>query len=286
VTTATKPLSDHGTPARGNGVHGGRLPCRCQPCALAVRAARKRRKVYRQLGKPALIDATPARNRLILLHHTMCWRTLAAAAKGDPRNLQLIYRGDRPQITRTTHNKIMAVPLPATADATLYVDATGTRRRIQALQAGGHSYQAIADAVGSTRWRVNVIADGKQPTVRQHMAQRIADAYDLLARQAPAANGFTVRSRNNAAAKGWLAADFWDDVERIDDPDFDPSAVAGEAPKYMRLGEDALWLRDLGFTRHQIADRLGESVDYMDQIIRRYVTATSPTSADNERAAA
>lgn len=273
MTTATRPVPDHGTPARGNGVHGGRPPCRCQPCTLAVRAARKRRKVYRQLGKPALIDATPARNRLILLHQTMCWRTLAVATKGDPRNLQLIYRGDRPQITRSTHDKIMAVPLPATADAFLYVDATGTRRRIQALQAGGHSYQAIADAVGSTRWRINVIADGKQPTVRQHMAQRIADAYDQLAHQTLAANGFTARSRNNATAKGWPGADFWEDVERIDDPTFDPAAIAGEAPKFMRLGEDALWLRAQGYDRHQVAARLGEKAGYIDQIVKRYRAA-------------
>lgn len=258
MSTATKPLPEHGTPARGNGVHGGRPPCKCEPCVLAIRAVRKRRKVLRQLGRPALIDATPVREHLILLHRTMCWRILTAATGCDDRNLVAIYRGAQAQVTRTTHVKIMAVQPAAEPGQTLYVDATPSRRRIQAMQCIGHSYRAIAEASRSTDTRIHLIADG-QPTVRKAVADRIAAAYRQLAYQAPGFDRFTSRTRNNAIAKGWVGPLAWDG--NIDDPAAQPDTTgigATVLPKRDNLRNDEIkHLAGFQLPLHEIAKRVG-----------------------------
>lgn len=259
--TATKPLPDHGTPARANGVHGGRPPCYCEPCRFAIRAARKRRKVNRELGRPALIDATPARDHLTLLHRTMCWRTLAASTTCDASNLMAIYRGDNSQITRATHRKIMAVQPTTEPDSTVCVDATPSRRRIQALQAVGHPYRVIARASGCTDTRLSLIAEG-QPTVRKAVADRIADAYRQLAYKAPTFDRHTSRTRNNAAAKGWHGPLAWDEVT-INDPAATPDTDNPPDPDLKRdelaeLRRDEIWL--LATARlddEEIATRIG-----------------------------
>lgn len=255
MSTATKKLPAHGTYARANGSPGYREACLCDRCVPVKLTTRKRHSVNRQLGRAARIDATPARKRLILLHNTMCWRTLGIATGCDASNLMLIHNGTRTQITRTTHDKIMAVRPAAKPDLTVYVDVTGTRRRIQAMQAIGHSFAVIAEAAGTTRWRVGLIADGHQPTVSQAIADRIADAYRHLSRRPAPFNRSTNRSRNHAATNGWHGPLAWG--SDINDPTAKPD-----------MGDDSsaptgpIVLRPCGTTAaHRRHLRRGEPVD-------------------------
>jgi hypothetical protein len=62
------------------------------------------------------------------------------------------------------------------------------------------------------------------------------------------------------------------------------AAKAAAAGRGNAIAEDALWLRDQGYTRHQVADRLGESIDYIDQSVKRYRAALN--AAEAEQAAA
>jgi hypothetical protein len=281
VTTEPRPIPAHGTYARANGSPGYRKPCKCDACVQKRRVVRKRLNVNRQLGRPNLVDATPARQHLDLLRQDMSWPGIAEATGCNRDTLAEIHNGTKTRITSVTHRKILAVRPGTQRTGTLCIDATGTRRRIQALQTEGHSLGTIAAAVDTTRWRIGLIAAG-QATVTQAIADRIADAYREFS-TTPAPNDRTAaRARSTAAAKNWHGRDFWDDVDRIDDPDFDPASLT-EPPKYMRLGEDALWLREQGYTRKQIAHRLGESVDYIDQSIKRYLAATG--TADEQAVA-
>ncbi|MGW1744514.1 hypothetical protein ACWCRD_02630 [Streptomyces sp. NPDC002092] len=210
----TKSLPAHGTYARGNGAPGYREPCKCDPCWQAMRRSRKQYNVNRQLGRPGLIDATPARERLALLKQTMTWGQIASATGCEPGNLHRIADGRRTQIRRGTLNQILAVhPEPPAPGK--YLDATGTCRRIRALRVIGYSAKVIAEAAGSAEVRIQLIGGGGQPTVRQHLAEKIAKVFvDLHDTPAPAGRSAT-RTRNHAVANGWAPPGAWDD---IDDP--------------------------------------------------------------------
>lgn len=217
---ATKTLPAHGTYARGNGSPGYRPPCYCEPCVIAKRKARKRSKVNRQLGRSAFVDASPAREHITMLHKSMSWSSISSATGVDDRSLCLIYDGRRTRIARATHVKIMAVAVPTTVDAWIYVDATGSIRRLRALMAIGHSGRVIAERADTSQARIHKIASGVQPTIRRHLADRIAQAYQQLAYQMAPQNRFTTRVRNDAARKKWHSPIAWDDD--IDDPNAKP----------------------------------------------------------------
>ena len=210
----TKTLPAHGTYARGNGAPGYREPCKCGPCYKAMRRGRKKYIVNRQLGRPGLVDATPARQRLNELKATMTWGQICQAAGCESRNLKLIADGRRTQIRRSTLTGILAVQAEKPASGK-YLDATGTRRRIQALRAIGWSAKAIAEAAASAEARIQLISTGEQPTVRQSLAEKITKVFVEL-HQTPAPTGRSAtRTKNHAVANGWAPPAAWDD---IDDP--------------------------------------------------------------------
>ncbi len=259
MSTATKPVPEHGTPARGNGVHGGRPPCKCEPCVLAIRAARKRRKVHRELGRPALIDAAPARERLLILRRDMTWASIALASACDASNLVRIALYERTEINRTTHNKIMAIVATPSTDRGQCIDATGTVRRIRALKVIGHSYRVIAETAGSTSMRMLHIAEGRQPTVRQWIADGVADAYRRLAYRLPPEGRCASRTRNLAAAHDWAGPLAWDG--NIDDPNAvpDTTGVGSDGPRTRdNLRNDEIkHLAGFQLPMHEIAKRVG-----------------------------
>lgn len=210
MTTAPKPLPPHGTYARANGCPGYRPPCHCEPCTTTRRAKKKQERVNRQLGRTAHCDPTAARQRLDELRQTMGWNDIAKAVDTSAAHLREIANGRVPRIKKTTHSKIMAVrPTPTGG---LYVDATGTIRRLRALQAIGHSLDTLAAACGTHKSRIQPLVQGR-PRLRQKVAERVKHAYETLARQP----GTSARPRNRAAAEGWAPPGAWDD-DTIDDP--------------------------------------------------------------------
>ncbi|NUP18353.1 MAG: hypothetical protein HOZ81_20170 [Streptomyces sp.] len=217
MTATVKPLPAHGTYARGNGAPGYREPCKCEPCHKAMRRGRKQHHVNRQLGRPGLIDAAPARQRLNQLTPTMTWGQICEATGCESRNLQLIADGRRTQIRRSTHDRIMAVKLQAPAPGK-YVDSTGLCRRLRALRAIGWSALAIAEKASSAEARIQKICSGTQPTVRQVLAEKLLKVYAELS-QTPAPTGRSAtRTKRHAAANGWAPPGAWDD-DTIDDPE-------------------------------------------------------------------
>ncbi|MFF7022970.1 hypothetical protein ACFY97_18455 [Streptomyces klenkii] len=209
-----RPLPAHGTYARANGSPGYREPCKCDPCVLKMRAKRKQQKINRQLGRPARMDASQARNRLLKLNKTMGWNDIAAAAGCSHRHLYLIATGKVPQINRGTHNKIMAARQGVSGG--IYIDPTGSIRRVRALQAIGHTLKTIAETAGSAESRIQPLAAGC-PLMRRKLADKVARAYKVLADKP----GSSTRSKNRAAAAAWAPPGAWDD-DTIDDPTAHP----------------------------------------------------------------
>jgi DNA-binding XRE family transcriptional regulator len=94
------------------------------------------------------------------------------------------------------------------------VPAIGTRRRIQALMAMGHSGTVIAQALGVTAQAVHKIETGTSPSVFAATAERVAEAYERLCMTLP--TGYhRNRVRNRAARLGYAPPLAWDN---IDDP--------------------------------------------------------------------
>lgn len=139
---------------------------------------------------------------------------IAAAAGMSTRHLETILaNGTQRHVSPTLAGQIFAVRVRLTPRS--LVDATGTRRRLRALQAIGWPHHIIAE-----RLSVDVSLPGKWATGRRVMqanAARVAALYDELSMSA----GPCGRSRAAATRNGWPSPLAWDD-ETIDDPAAQP----------------------------------------------------------------
>jgi len=96
------------------------------------------------------------------------------------------------------------------------IDATGTRRRLQALVAVGWSTYRLADELGRHRRMVEIWMHADR--VRPETAQRVAELYDRLCmRPGPCA-----RARQAAKQRNWPPPLAWDEGA-LDDPDASPN---------------------------------------------------------------
>jgi hypothetical protein len=105
-------------------------------------------------------------------------------------------------------------------------DATGSRRRLQALAAIGWSSLEVKEASGVSNGFLSAVRAGHHETLRPFFADKIAEAYDSLSMRV----GPSTRARNLAQRKGWVPPLAWDDDE-IDDP-----AAKPHTPKDVRIG--------------------------------------------------
>lgn len=99
------------------------------------------------------------------------------------------------------------------------VDNTGTRRRIQALAAIGHSVPDIATHAGVSHRTLNGL--DRTTRVTPAIARAIAETYETLC-MTPATHPYALRNRRIAARKGWPPPLAWDD---IDNPHEQPKGV-------------------------------------------------------------
>lgn len=212
--------------------------CRCLPCASAnsnYEVERVRRIAY---GRPAYVDAGPAREHVrALMAAGLGWKRVAERANvANGVMTKLLYgeqsRGTPPsrRIRPDTAARILAVTADRLADGQV-VDGTGTRRRLQALVVAGWPQARLAERLGMNPANFGPLILGQRnPTVAT--ARRMAVLYDELWDTAPApANrwerGASNRARRNALARGWVPALAWDE-DTIDDPTAAPAVTADE----------------------------------------------------------
>ena len=146
------------------------------------------------------------------------------------------------------------------------VDATGTRRRIQALAANGWPLTWLSARLGLSS---DVMGARLGRTyVTPETAEQVRRLYDDLWDVAPPAStrdekGATSRARTFARRHGWVPPLAWDDdagPHGIDNPHATP--VLGSEPRTMgprpsvRV-EDVEWLASCGATADGIAHQLG-----------------------------
>lgn len=145
------------------------------------------------------------------------------------------------------------------------VDATGTKRRIQALLALGWTLREIGEESGgyTKNWAHLIL---KQDIVVSTTAAKIDGAFERLCMTVPI-GPYRVRTRNRARHNGWLPPLVWND---IDDPDEQPTAGRDHS-HYLSAELVSEWdhLRRSGESIEQAARQLGVSVGAIEKAIER-----------------
>lgn len=175
-------------------------------------AKRKQRDLNRHRGIPNRYPGDDVRAHITFLNRTMSIADIAVASGCSRSHIYRIIQGA--SVNKDTHARLLAVkPAPRGGH---FIDVTGTRRRIRALQALGHTQDTIAAEVRTTQWQIHSIST-RQKVVRYAFAQRVAEAYRVLAEE----KGACAPARRRAAEAGWAPPAAWDD-DTIDDPAASP----------------------------------------------------------------
>lgn len=243
--------------------------CRCEPCVTHHYRHQKRYTVDRAAGRAHLVDAQPLRDHVALLTAAgMSQWDITIAAGWKSRNaLACALKADR--VTPKTMSRVMAITTPPVTRRNGYVDATGSRRRLQALSVMGYTFRNIAHRLGNLDQSTYVyIANGETATIRRRTAQSIAELYDELWDKP----GASKRSTCIALRKGYAPPLAWDD-DTIDDPGARPTGIAGKRVSSKRRAEmvedfiDTLGTH--GGDTYAAAERLCIPVDTLERALYR-----------------
>lgn len=259
--------------------------CRCTPCTDAcaqAEATRRRLKLYGRydLGR---VDAQPVREHLtMLMEYGIGVKRIANMAGVSNATLGKILYGDpgrniRPRARTEARVAEAVLAIKPSIDhlgKTVSVDATGTRRRIQALVTIGWSQSRIGQRIGMDPQNFNRTIRSER--VHADTARKVKALYEQLWNQPQTGTEqrsriSVARSRNYAKAHGWLPPLAWDD-ETIDDPATQPS-VFEETP--MVHGEeridDIVFLMDSGAGQADIITRTGfRNLAALERLCLRY----------------
>lgn len=215
--------------------------CGCEEC---TRAARRQAKAYR-MG----IDLDPRRwlsardlAELIagLRASGYSYRDLSRlTGMGVSAIRRYAYRRQG-RVLRSAVGPLLRVrpagPVPDGA-STGYVDATGPRRRLQALAAVGWPLRVQAERTGLTASALSRIRGGRVLVVRAATAELVRRAYQSMSRRPPVESQYPGASQVRAEARrrGWVPALCWEDEEARDDPAAVPDrAAARRLPRRTR----------------------------------------------------
>lgn len=243
--------------------------CRCQECREAISRHNKAWRLDRLRGVERLVDARPVRDHVErLLAGGMSFRAITLAAGYRSRNsLHEALRRDK--VLRRTRDRILAVSAESDNRRDRYVDATGSRRRLQALAVLGWSAREIAARLGRLDHQTYLnVQSGRTTVVRQHTVDDIARLYDDLWDKP----GPSKRARTIALGKGWVPPLAWDD-DAIDDPAATPHGAGYRERARSLHGETVEDFLDTWDHHHGdcrlAADRLGVSHEALVMQLRR-----------------
>jgi transcriptional regulator with XRE-family HTH domain len=211
--------------------------CDCTPCKAAASRydARRYRLIAYGRWQP-FTDAEPVRQHAKRLQeYGIGWMRIAALADVPKGSVSRLLYGDSSRgtppsrrVRPATAAAILAIePNLDVLAGTVSVDATGTRRRIQALVAMGWSQSKIAARLGVAPTNLGTTMSGKQ--VHAATARAVRALYDELWNQPPPEDTHhdkiaASRARNLARSRGWAPPLAWDD-ETIDDPRARPHGI-------------------------------------------------------------
>jgi hypothetical protein len=254
--------------------------------SVSQRAARqhmqKRRRRLQAIGQwqSPDVDAAPVRAHVLALREAGMSEAAVISRLNLPQSaLKNVMRGanGRPPgrtVLRETAEAVLAYwPTLDDFPDTALIDATGTRRRTEALAVLGWSGARLAREIGMGKDNFNTCLRGQRVSAR--FARKVASLYDRLWSQKPEDHGvqgqLANRTRKQAASAGLHGPLAWDD-ETIDDPKtvpltdaLEPVTTEGEniASRWL-MGESVILGR---IDRREVLQHLFEwTNDTMDEI--------------------
>lgn len=227
--------------------------CKCQPC----HSYRLRRAYDRANGIPRRTNATQVRvhiERLIARSWTQA--QIAAAAGISQPAVSIILSQQYTGVHRNTAAAILDIRLDKTPPIPRgLVDATGTRRRLQALMVLGYTLPDIAHRVRVAESSLHQTIDGRWEKVRTLTATKVTRVYRQLSTIPAPPTRTAEHARNQGMAWGWHGPMAWAD---IDDPACEPDPEETPAPSHVHA-DDVAELAARGLDDAQIGRRLGVS---------------------------
>ena len=215
--------------------------CGCGPCTAAnTEAERRRAKAIAYGTWRGLVDAAAVRAHVQSLREQgLSLKRIAQLSGVGQGTLNALVYGEpsrrRPplaQVRADTQRRLLAVRFqPAAVAAGRRVDATGTRRRLQALATLGWSVTSLAArselAVRTLRRALT------STTVTAQTARAVGRLYDqlraeLARHRTPGEQAAAARTKATAQRAGWRGPLAWDDIDH--DPDELDEAAALEQP--------------------------------------------------------
>lgn len=265
-------------------VPGHPQSCKCEGCREAKRVYAYRRYQLQALGRwQPFSDAGAARAHVQALMAAGIGSARVARLAGVPPSTvsHLLYgsprRGIPPSTRLRTESaaRLLAVrAVPQNLAGRRYVDAAGTRRRLQALATQGHPVRAVARILGADESSLGEISRGRG-SVTAGLARGVATVYDRLWDQPPPEGTkgeriAAVKTRRHAERQGWAPPLAWDD-DTLDDPAAEPAQGwrRTHINRAADLAAEAAELTAQGYTRAQAAERIGISRAALDKALAR-----------------
>lgn len=230
--------------------------CRQKACIEASTRYTKRLRVEHQRGQYRMTSATQARHHIErLMAGGWTQRQIARSSGVEAASIHQIFIGAQEKTAKWRAAAILAVQITPPPTDPHHVDATGSRRRLQALRVIGHRRYDIAALLGITDDRIKHITNGRTRRVTRYEATAIARLYRRLS----VIPGPSQQTATIARNKGWHGPLAW---EAIDDPACKPETGHRSRAKKGRRSaavdtQRIAELTAVGRTAQQIADELG-----------------------------
>lgn len=283
MTISRKHISDR-EPGDLNAYREG---CRCYPCSDAWAAYHKRQ--MRSDWKP-FVPAGPVRDHLAHLAANGIGAARVATLANTERSTVRRIRGtagykQSSRVRTEIAERILAIrPALELLGDGVYIDGTGTYRRLRALSALGFPATYLSRRLGAHHKRVHLFEP--TPYVRAWYARAVRRLYDELSLTTPEQvdrlglrPASVTNARNRAATLGWPRPLEWDD-DLIDDPDATAQRGEWTAPPARTVAdgevEDAMWIVQTEhpdvtseLAREHAARRLGVPVHRLEYILAK-----------------
>lgn len=241
------------TPSRNCYLRG----CRQKSCIEVSTRYTKQLRLEHERGQYRMTNAAQTRHHIERLMAGGWTQNQIAEASGvEAASIHQIYVGNQEKTANWRAAAILAVKITTPPANPHRVDATGSRRRLQALRVIGHRRYDLAARLNTTADRIKHITSGHTRWVTPAEATTIARLYRHLSTIPGPSQQTATLARN----KGWHGPLDWDD---IDDPAAKPEtsrksrALASTKPKVYADPARVAELTRAGRTAQQIADELG-----------------------------
>lgn len=211
--------------------------CGCPGCLRIKRANERRRRARIARGETCWgdLDAVIAHIGALRAVGMSVPKIARAAGVGAATLTRIIWPPRRgspaKRVTVSVAERVLRVRFdPSQLPPATVIDATGTRRRLQALAVAGWSFLALAEEYGTgDRQQIRTLAESDRCCAGTHV--RVADMFRRLWLVDPpkSRRSTQTRFRMMVERKGWVGIGAWDD-DTIDDPNAVPDLQGDGEP--------------------------------------------------------